>query len=130
MDEADLRADCAKCIGLCCVLLAFDRGPMFAFDKAAGEPCIHLAPDHSCAIHDRLNANGCAGCASYDCLGAGQAVTAMFADRSWRDGLETMREMYDAFVRVRERNRRRLASLRVAGGANASKHPAHSRRIT
>lgn len=130
MDDADLRADCAKCIGLCCVLLAFDRGALFAFDKGPGEPCQHLRQDNRCAIHTELEAEGCAGCASYDCLGAGQAVTAMFAGRSWRDGVETMREMYDAFVRVRENNRRRLTALRVAEGVNANDDAPPSWRIT
>lgn len=130
MDDATLYADCTRCIGLCCVLLAFDRGPMFAFDKPAGEPCVHLKPDESCAIHHRLEPEGCAGCARYDCLGAGQAVTAMFAGRSWRDGAATVREMYDAFVRVRERNRMRLASLRAAGGMDAGDQRARPRSIT
>lgn len=114
MDDASLRADCSRCIGLCCVLLAFDRGPLFSFDKPAGEPCPHLDPACRCAIHDRLEATGFAGCVRYDCLGAGQAVTAMFAGHSWRDGPETMRRMYDAFVRIREANRQRLATRPAA----------------
>ena len=27
MPDASLRGDCSRCIGLCCVALAFDRGP-------------------------------------------------------------------------------------------------------
>ena len=115
MDDASLRADCAHCIGLCCVVLAFDRSALFAFDKPAGTPCRHLGTDDRCGIHAELAARGFAGCAHYDCLGAGQAVTAMFAGRSWRDDPQTMREMYDAFVRVREANRGRLAVPDIAG---------------
>lgn len=107
MDDASLRADCAHCIGLCCVLLAFDRGPAFAFDKPAAEPCRHLDTADRCRIHAELDRKGFSGCAGYDCAGAGQAVTAMFAGRSWRDDADTMAQMYEAFVRVRERNGRR-----------------------
>lgn len=113
MDDASLRADCANCIGLCCVLLAFDRGPLFGFDKPPGQPCRHLDAGDRCRIHARLAAGGFSGCAGYDCLGAGQAVTALFAGRSWRDGPGIMREMYDAFVRVRDANRRELARRHV-----------------
>ena len=108
MDDASLRADCAHCIGLCCVVLAFDRGPLFGFDKAPGDPCRHLDAADRCRIHASLAERGFAGCLAYDCLGAGQAVTAMFAGRSWRDDPSTMREMYDAFVHVRETHRRAL----------------------
>jgi hypothetical protein len=111
MDEAMLHADCANCIGLCCVLLAFDQGPLFGCDKSAGVACRYLDSADRCAIHAEREARGFAGCARYDCLGAGQAVTAMFAGRSWRDSPETMNEMYDAFVRVREANRRKLRSM-------------------
>jgi hypothetical protein len=79
MDDAMFRGDCGRCAGLCCVLLGFDRGPAFGFDKPAGEACRHLSTDHRCAIHDRLDASGFSGCAHYDCRGAGQIVTAMFA---------------------------------------------------
>lgn len=130
MDDASLRADCTRCIGLCCVLLGFDQGPLFAFDKRPGETCRHLDRDNRCAIHRQLEEQGRAGCAGYDCLGAGQAVTAMFAGRSWRDDPETMGEMYDAFVRVRENNRRRVAALRVAEGMNANDDAPPSWRIT
>jgi hypothetical protein len=44
MDDAEFRGDCARCAGLCCVLLAFDRGPLFAFDKPAGIACRHPDP--------------------------------------------------------------------------------------
>jgi hypothetical protein len=101
-DDASLRGDCSRCIGLCCVALAFDRGPQFGFDKAAGTPCPHLDDDARCAIHHRLEADGMSGCAGYDCRGAGQIVTAMFDARSWRDNPATARLMFLAFTKLRE----------------------------
>jgi Pentapeptide repeats (8 copies) len=71
----ELTADCARCVGLCCVLLPFSRSADFAFDKAAGEPCRHLSSDHRCGIHAQLREEGMRGCVAYDCFGAGQAVT-------------------------------------------------------
>jgi hypothetical protein len=71
----DLVADCSRCVGLCCVVLPFQRSADFAFDKAPGEPCRHLADDHRCTIHDRLLDDGMRGCVAYDCFGAGQSVT-------------------------------------------------------
>jgi len=50
----DLVADCSRCVGLCCVLLPFQRSADFAFDKAAGEPCRHLDDGHRCRIHASL----------------------------------------------------------------------------
>jgi Pentapeptide repeats (8 copies) len=71
----ELAADCARCVGLCCVVLHFARSEDFAFDKPAGEPCRHLAADHRCRIHHRLQEGGMRGCVAYDCFGAGQAAT-------------------------------------------------------
>jgi hypothetical protein len=101
-DDASLRGDCSRCIGLCCVALAFDRGPLFASDKPAGEPCRHLTGHDACAIHDRLGPEGFGGCAGYDCRGAGQLVTALFAGHSWRDSPATARQMFAAFAKLRE----------------------------
>ena len=80
MTDIDLlRGDCSRCFGLCCVALSFERGPLFAFDKPAGEPCPNLTQQGRCAVHERLAAAGMTGCARYDCLGAGQLATEMFA---------------------------------------------------
>jgi hypothetical protein len=72
----ELVADCSRCVGLCCVVLPFQRSADFAFDKPAGEPCRHLADDHGCRIHSSLLGAGMRGCVAYDCFGAGQTVTA------------------------------------------------------
>jgi len=80
----ELRADCSRCVGLCCVAPAFARSADFAVDKPAGTPCAHLRADFRCAIHADLRDRGFAGCTVFDCLGAGQRVTAAFAGRDWR----------------------------------------------
>ena len=103
MDEAMLRADCARCAGLCCVALAFDRSELFAFDKAAGVACEHLTARDKCRIHAKRDQHGLAGCAAYDCGGAGQRVTQeLFAGRSWREDPALARDMFDAFRSMRQ----------------------------
>jgi hypothetical protein len=83
--RAELRADCAQCFALCCVGPVFTRSSEFAIDKPAGTPCPHLADDHRCSIHDRLQAEGFSGCAAFDCVGAGQRLTQRtFGGRDWR----------------------------------------------
>jgi hypothetical protein len=69
-----LLADCASCVGLCCVALGLTRSADFAIDKAPDEPCPNLLADHRCAVHPVLAETGFAGCVAYDCLGAGQKV--------------------------------------------------------
>ncbi|RQX15913.1 oxetanocin A resistance protein, partial [Micromonospora arida] len=39
---AQLRADCGRCFGLCCVVPAFAASADFAIDKPAGSPCPNL----------------------------------------------------------------------------------------
>jgi len=80
-----LRADCSRCVGLCCAGPAFAASADFAIDKPAGQPCPNLRPDFRCGIHDRLRERGFPGCTAYDCFGAGQRVTATFAGKDWRD---------------------------------------------
>ena len=97
-----LRGDCERCIGLCCVVLGFDRGPQFSFDKPAGETCRHLGADHRCRIHDRLLQRGMVGCIRFDCLGAGQLVTAMFQGLVPRDSAAIGRAISFTFAQVRD----------------------------
>jgi hypothetical protein len=70
----ELRADCARCVGLCCVVPAFAASADFAIDKPAGHRCPNLAGDFRCRIHSRLREKGFRGCTVYDCFGAGQRV--------------------------------------------------------
>jgi cbb3-type cytochrome oxidase subunit 3 len=103
MPNASLTADCARCAALCCVAYAFDRSSQFAFDKAANRPCPNLTLANSCGIHAQLAESGFGGCASYDCHGAGQAVTQeIFGGRSWRDDPHLLKPMAAAFRVVRE----------------------------
>jgi hypothetical protein len=76
LDRSRLRADCARCAGLCCVVPALSRSRDFAIDKPAGVPCPHLQDDHRCGIHADLRERGFPGCTAYDCFGAGQRVVA------------------------------------------------------
>ncbi|MEO7223825.1 MAG: hypothetical protein ABIY37_15255, partial [Devosia sp.] len=62
----------------------------------------HLTGHDSCAIHDRLEREGFRGCAAYDCRGAGQIVTALFAGLSWNNSPTTARQMFAAFAKMRE----------------------------
>jgi hypothetical protein len=92
-----LRADCTRCFALCCVAPAFSRSSEFAIDKPAGVPCPNLADDDRCSIHDRLRPEGFAGCAAYDCFGAGQRLAQQtFGGRHWRTHPELARPMMAA----------------------------------
>ena len=102
MSQPALQADCAQCAGLCCVLLPFDKSDAFSFDKAGGEPCRHLAGDHSCKIHDELEARGFKGCVRFECYGAGQRVVQeVFDGADWRSDASLMKPMSEAFQKMR-----------------------------
>ncbi|HEU5004065.1 MAG TPA: pentapeptide repeat-containing protein [Actinomycetota bacterium] len=101
--RTELRPDCSRCFGLCCVAPAFSVSADFALDKPAGRPCPNLAPDHRCAIHPSLRAQGFPGCAAYDCFGAGQRIAqATFGGRDWRSAPGTARQMFAAFGVMRQ----------------------------
>lgn len=95
-----LVPDCSACAAYCCVGLAFDRGSRFAIDKPAGQPCANL-DRHSCTIHDRLASAGFAGCAAFDCAGAGQRTLALFDRLSWRDDPARLAAQLDTFADLR-----------------------------
>lgn len=102
MTRTDLSADCANCVGLCCVALAFARSADFAFDKPAGDPCVNLDSDYRCEIHPQLRDRGFKGCTVFDCFGAGQKVSQVtFQGASWRDDPETRASMFATFPLVR-----------------------------
>ncbi|MEU4556027.1 pentapeptide repeat-containing protein [Micromonospora violae] len=99
---AQLRADCGRCFGLCCVVPAFAASSDFAIDKPAGSPCPNLRPDHRCGIHTELRQRGFPGCTVFDCFGAGQQVAQVtFGGRDWRDAPETLPAMAEAFAVLR-----------------------------
>lgn len=114
---AHLKADCSACVGLCCVVPPFDADQGFGFDKAAQTPCEHLCADHRCGIHEALIPRGFPGCVAFDCLGAGQRLTAAavarFGDADWRGRREVAAWLFDAYPRVR-RAQEWLAQLSLA----------------
>ncbi|MEO3770336.1 pentapeptide repeat-containing protein [Micromonospora sp. B9E7] len=100
--SAQLRADCGRCFGLCCVVPAFARSADFAIDKPAGQACPNLGPDHRCGIHTELRQRGFPGCTVFDCFGAGQQVSQVtFGGRDWRGAPETLPAMAEAFAVLR-----------------------------
>jgi uncharacterized protein YjbI with pentapeptide repeats len=102
-DRLDLRADCARCFGLCCVAPAFSVSADFAIDKPAGQACPNLQAAFRCGIHDRLREQGFSGCTSYDCFGAGQQVAQVtFGGTDWRQARHTASSMFGAFAVMRQ----------------------------
>ncbi|MEU2613645.1 pentapeptide repeat-containing protein [Micromonospora sp. NPDC007271] len=98
----ELRADCARCFGICCVAPAFAASADFAIDKPAGQPCPNLRPDSRCGIHRDLRQRGFPGCTVFDCFGAGQHVAqGTFGGRDWRESPVTARLMVDTFAVMR-----------------------------
>lgn len=114
---AHLKADCSACVALCCVIPPFDASQGFGFDKPAETPCQHLCADHRCGIHDALIPRGFEGCVAFDCLGAGQRLTALAVERfgsaDWRDRPEVARWLFAAYPRLR-RAQEWLAQLNLA----------------
>ncbi|MFB7496183.1 pentapeptide repeat-containing protein [Streptomyces sp. NPDC056161] len=102
--RTELRGDCARCFGLCCVALPFAASADFALDKPAGRPCPNLRDDHRCGIHTELRSKGFAGCTVYDCFGAGQKVSqVVFGGRDRRTGSAGLaRGMAEVFPVVRQ----------------------------
>lgn len=99
--QLDLRSDCARCVGLCCVAPGFTRSSAFAFDKRAGTPCRNLGADYRCGIHTELRERGMGGCTVYECFGGGQKVSQhLYAGRSWRDDQATAADMFADFWAV------------------------------
>jgi len=98
----ELRADCARCCGLCCVGPAFDADQGFGFNKPAHTPCPNLDAKFRCIIHGELRQRGFSSCHTFDCYGAGQRVTqSLFAGKSWRTSPELAARMFDAYRKYR-----------------------------
>lgn len=102
-ERRDLRADCSRCQGLCCVAPAFARSADFAIDKPAGRACPKLSSDFSCSIHADLRGQGFPGCTVFDCFGAGQQVVQVtFSGQDWRQTPETAAAMFTVFNVMRQ----------------------------
>lgn len=105
MSQQDFEADCSKCFALCCTALSFERGTQFAHDKPAGIPCQYLQTDFKCSIHARREDLGYDGCEAFDCLGAGQRASAIFAAQNWQRDPAIARRLYASFsilLRIQE----------------------------
>lgn len=102
-ERRDLRADCSRCQGLCCVAPAFAKSADFAIAKPAGHACLNLSSDLSCSIHANLRERGFPGCTVFDCFGAGQHVVQVsFAGQDWREASETAASMFAVFNVMRQ----------------------------
>jgi uncharacterized protein YjbI with pentapeptide repeats len=102
-EQLSLRADCARCFGLCCVAPAFAESADFAIDKPAGQACPNLRGDFRCGIHADLRQRGFRGCTVYDCFGAGQHVAqGTFGGRDWRSAPQTAPQMFAVFANMRQ----------------------------
>ncbi|PPF79549.1 pentapeptide repeat-containing protein [Subtercola sp. Z020] len=98
-----LRANCADCFALCCTAFGFQTSADFPIDKPAGTPCVNLADDFSCSIHESLPARGFRGCTVFDCFGAGQHVSQnLFSGKSWRERPDTSADMFSTFAVARQ----------------------------
>jgi hypothetical protein len=101
--NSDLRADCERCCGLCCVAPAFFASEDFAIDKRPGQPCPNLTREFRCSIHDRLRAHGFRGCVAYDCFGAGQKVTQVtYGGQDWQQSPQIAVQMFEVFEVMRQ----------------------------
>lgn len=100
---AHLKSDCERCFGLCCVALPFAKSADFPVSKIEGQPCVNLAGDFRCGIHDRLREHGYNGCIAFECFGAGQQVSQVtFAGRDWRQEPGAAPQMFGAFAVMRQ----------------------------
>jgi uncharacterized protein YjbI with pentapeptide repeats len=101
--KLELRPDCERCFGLCCVAPEFAASADFAIDKPAEQPCPNLRPDFRCGIHATLRQRGFPGCAAYDCFGAGQHVAQVtFGGQDWRRAPGTAKRMFATFTLMRQ----------------------------
>ncbi|MGL5694966.1 MAG: pentapeptide repeat-containing protein [Peptostreptococcaceae bacterium] len=99
----NIKIDCKNCFGFCCVALYFSKIDGFPNDKKAGEPCVNLKDDYSCAIHNNLRSNGLKGCTIYDCFGAGQKVAQhTYKNRNWSEYSQLANEMFNVFLVMRQ----------------------------
>ncbi len=99
----NLRVDCKKCFGLCCIALYFSASEGFPTNKEAGKPCINLKEDFSCSVHEKLREKGLKGCTAYDCFGAGQKVAEVtYGGHHWREVPESSKEMFEVFLVMRQ----------------------------
>ena len=101
--RSNLRADCKKCFGLCCVALYFSASEGFPINKEAGQPCINLQSDFHCRVHASLAELDLKGCLAFDCFGAGQKVAQVsFGGHDWGQAPESSQQMFAVFLIMRQ----------------------------
>ncbi|NFV13149.1 pentapeptide repeat-containing protein [Clostridium sporogenes] len=99
----ELKVDCKKCFGLCCIALYFSASEGFPTNKDVGKPCINLQSDFTCSVHQNLRTKGLKGCTAYDCFGAGQKVAQVtYGGHDWREIPESANQMFEAFLIMRQ----------------------------
>lgn len=99
----DLKIDCKKCFGLCCVALYFSKIEGFPNNKEAGKPCVNLQSNFDCSIHNNLREKGLKGCIAYDCFGAGQKVAQVtYKGKDWVKSPQIANQMFDVFLIMRQ----------------------------
>lgn len=98
-DSPALRPDCARCAALCCAAFPFTPSADFPIRKAAGAACPQLRADLRCAVHGELRERGFAGCANFDCFGAGQRVSQAIPG-DWRTDPALATRVFDTFQGV------------------------------
>lgn len=99
----NLRVDCKRCFGLCCIALYFSASEGFPTNKEAGKPCINLKEDFSCSVHKKLREKGLKGCTAYDCFGAGQKVAQVtYGGHDWQQDSEYAKQMFEVFLIMRQ----------------------------
>ncbi len=127
MNQQNFEEDCSKCFALCCTALSFEHGTQFAHDKPAGIPCQFLQTDFKCTIHARREELGYDGCEVFDCLGAGQRASAIFAAQNWRRDPAIARRLYATFsslLRIQEMRQ----ALQTAAELEIEEAEHHKRR--
>ncbi|NMS90712.1 pentapeptide repeat-containing protein [Clostridioides difficile] len=99
----ELKIDCEKCFGLCCLALYFSASDGFPADKESGKPCINLQSDFKCSEHNNLVKRGFKGCTAYDCFGSGQKVAQVtYKGRDWMKSSELANQMSEVFLIMRQ----------------------------
>jgi uncharacterized protein YjbI with pentapeptide repeats len=99
----ELKGDCGKCFGLCCIALYFSASEGFPTNKEAGKPCINLKKDFTCTVHNKLREKGLKGCTAYDCFGAGQKIAQItFNGHDWQKEPQIAKQMFDVFLIMRQ----------------------------
>ena len=98
-----LEADCANCLGLCCIGYSFQVGENYAFDKPMFVHCSNLTEDYRCCIHEQLSAKGMHGCIAYNCFGAGQrSCQRVDADVDWHKRPDAAKILFQVFFKLKD----------------------------